>query len=375
MLLFLSTVLPALACAGNLFRVPLNQHQLSYEELAHTWRTKRPETYDSNGTALPIHNFKDNVYSGIISVGSPGQQMEVIFDTGSSNLWVPSKQPAGGHKQLYNHSGSSTYKALGIPFSARYGSGPVSGFLSRDDISIGNLKLADYVFAEVTDVSACGPTYMESPMDGILGLAFGALAAEHVTAPIEVLEGQLIDPIFAFYLGSGSEANELVFGGVDEAHYEGDFTFVPLYSATFWQVKLDGLKVGDKKVGWRLFNNKAIIDSGTSLLVGPSDDVDAIAKAMNAQKKSGMWTVLCDATVPDLSFTFGSNEFALSLSDLVIQRVDGDCVLGLQGVSGLHYWNLGDVFMRKYYIQFDFKHKRLGFARSRSVTRPAAIVV
>jgi len=332
-------------------------------------RGKKPSYTLSSTGSIVINDYENAQYYGEINLGTPNQPFDVIFDTGSSDLWVASSncEDCGRHNK-YVAADSSTYVANGTEFYIMYGSGPVSGYQSIDSLNFGGLVIPDQEFAEITDVSGLGLAYTIGKFDGILGLAFPVLSVNDVPTPFQNLveAGQLDDNVFAFYLGnSRMDKGELTLGGVNPAYFTGDITWVPLLTATYWQITLSDFVIdGESFVG--VGETKAIVDSGTSIMTGPSNEVKKIADALGAKEFiEGEYLIKCDYSLPDMEFTIDGNVYTLSPEEYLIP--DGDfCLLGIMALDIPEptgpLWILGDNFMRKYYTIFDYGNERVGFA-------------
>lgn len=358
----------ASAAAAGVLRVPFVREQRDWEEVAQEPGLRAavqlvPMAGTPGKEEVQLHNFLNVVYHGEIEVGMPGQKLRVVFDTGSSNLWVPTDSAANGAHRFFAPAKSSSYHGIAKPFFIRYGSGEVSGQFCRDGVALGDMVLPNFTFALVSDTQRLRG-YSRWHFDGILGLGFRSISTGGVPTFIGALNasGQLSEPVFGFYLGN-NKAGQLVVGGVDPSHVVGDFHFVDLVHATYWAVPLDSVRLGDEM---SLTASKvAIIDSGTSLLVGPDREVQSLATMLGATKIDNFFVVSCMDKLPGISFSIGARGFGLDLEDLIIDRQGDSCILGIQEAGrASSFWILGDVFMRKYYVQFDWGQKRLGLARA-----------
>lgn len=337
---------------------------------------------------IPINDFQDLSYYGPIEIGTPPQPFQVVYDTGSSTLWVPTKaaQKTGCNtKEVYNHATSSTYEKNCSVFAIAYGSGPVSGFYQEDDVKIGAFTLKDFTFAEVTDATGLGQSYCKGEFDGINGMAFGALNSGLPPAMGALVKsGQLSKSVFGFYLGHSSGGgtpvanSELVIGGTDPDHYTGAFTYVPLTADTWWQVSLDAVTLDGGSVSPGA--QPAIVDSGTSLIAGSPETIGPLMEAIGATQQQGVYLMSCEAarsSTKKIGFSLGGKTFELSIADTIIQEEQSLCLLGFQGSPAGSPFILGDVFMRKYYVEFDWCGSRLGFATAKEGASAAldAVVV
>lgn len=273
-----------------------------------------------------------------ITIGTPPTEFKVVLDTGSSNLWVPSQECGSIACYLhtkYDSSASSTYKKNGTSFEIRYGSGSLSGFVSEDTVTIGDLKIKNQLFAEATEEP--GLAFAFGRFDGILGLGFDTISVNKIPPPFyQMIDQKLIDePVFAFYLGDTNtegDDSEAIFGGIDENHYTGKMTTIPLRRKAYWEVDLDAITFGDATA--ELDNTGVILDTGTSLIALPSTLADLLNREMGAKKGyNGQYTVDCEKrdSLPDMSFTLSGHNFTITPYDYILE-VQGSCISSFMGM-------------------------------------------
>lgn len=285
--LLLILVSLAVVCSAELPRVMLQRQSVILDR-------KRPllgSFKDASGSDVPLLNFMDAQYYGEIALGSPPQPFTVIFDTGSSNLWVPSGKCsifsiACDLHRKYRSERSDTFEEDGTKFEIQYGSGSLSGFLSTDTLHIADLDVAQQTFAEAT--MEPGIAFVAAKFDGIMGMGFPEISVDQVKPPFTAMveQGLIKDPVFSFWLNRDPNAKnggEMVLGGVDERHFVGEHTWAPLTKRGYWQFEMSELKVPGSLVTVCKGGCQAIADTGTSLLAGPTADVIAINKAIGAE--------------------------------------------------------------------------------------------
>nr|AAR88042.1 pregnancy-associated glycoprotein 1 [Odocoileus virginianus] len=336
----------------------------------HAYRLYKTSSPGSNITTHPLRNIKNMLYVGNITIGTPPQKFQVLFDTGSSNLWVPSMLCTSlfcSSHVLFRHLQSSTYQPTNKTFIINYLSGTMKGVIARDTVRIGDLVSTDQHFGLSMEISR----NKEVPFDGVLGLGYPKFSFSGVIPIFDNLknQGAISEPVFAFYLSKGNpEGSVVMFGGVDTSYYHGTLNWVPLIKAGRWCVHMDRISMNRQVVACNA-GCEAIVDTGTSLILGPRRMVDNILRHIGAKPRGSEHYVSCSAvnTLPSIDFTIKGINYTVPAQFYAIKGSDGNCYITFKHIPAntpRETWILGDVFLRLYFSVFDRGNDRIGLARA-----------
>jgi hypothetical protein len=177
--------------------------------------------------------------------------------------------------------------------------------MSEDDVKLGDLTAKGVTFGEATSLK--GISFLAAKFDGILGLAFDSISVNHVE-PIFyslVRQHQVQDASFSFYLTKkpNQEGSQLIMGGVENQYARSPFKYYDLVMLNYWLIRMTSLSFGDFKIDENLM---AIVDTGTSVIVGPKDIVNKIISQFPPKIECANID-----TYPNLVFTIGQDLYTI----------------------------------------------------------------
>jgi len=209
-----------------------------------------------------------------------------------------------------------------------------------------------------------------------MGLGKQGLSNQHTPSPVQALAnaGTINAAITSYRLPrllDHTNNGEITFGGLDESKFDSS-TLVTLNAQNgqgdFWFASLGGVTVDGANVA--IGAKLALMDTGTTLLVVPANDAQAIHdKIPGAKSSNGHYTVPCN-TNASVALQFGGKSFPINSKDLTFAsggRTTGDCTSGI-GAFGAgadpNQWLVGDSFLKSVYFSTNVDDNTITLAQA-----------
>ncbi|KAF9526092.1 aspartic peptidase A1 [Crepidotus variabilis] len=339
----------------------------------------------SSGTNLITNQNADSSYFGSLAIGTPPKPYYVILDTGSADLWVAGDRCDQGCESVerYKSTESSTFKNGTTSFKIQYGSGAAVGSLGTDIVQMAGFAVKNQVFAVCNEVSE---NLLTNPVSGLMGLAFRAIASSKAMPFWQtlVMSGAWDQPLMAFHLTRFVDAQNIQneepggsfsMGFTNSSLYTGDIDYVDLATpqGSYWLASIHHISVNGNIINFPASRTSyAAIDTGTTLIGGPSAIIDQIFAQIpgSTPGKGDMetyYTYPCNTTV-NITMSFGGKQsWSISPSDFQLTRLSKNQCLGaffkLDSQGSAPSWIVGDTFLKNVYSVFRYSPPSIGFAR------------
>lgn len=373
--------------------------------------------------SVPLLNDIDLYQFGVeVKVGTPGQEFLLLFDTGSSDTWIPSQNCTKSKGCLsgrrYDPTVSSTYQGEKGSVDIKYGIGSATGHYFVDRLQVGNLlSLPSQTLVKMDDNK--GPIAQQTThhkgddddddnlIDGIFGAGFpqGTMMAQqqhsdddkkkrtYLPFAMNLWENKVIPaPLFSITMAPGSTTasdsewvGQVTFGAVDDTKRKDVIQYTPVLERddggySHWMAGVKGFQFDNGTTTNFKFTEPThfLIDTGSNFMYLPKGLADQLAHTLSngtAKWDGTTYTVDCDMmkhgkrneTVLNVMFPpeekhGKSFPIGLPVSRLIGKNGPDQCIFFFVPSKASNVFTLGNLWLRNFVSVFDFGKHRLGFS-------------
>ncbi|KAK6349724.1 hypothetical protein TWF696_006003 [Orbilia brochopaga] len=354
----------------------------------------KPSKRDNTRTALQKIDNKDFLFYANITLGTPGQNLRLHIDTGSSDIWVetpgssickdPGSCETGGK---YDNTTSSTYSYVPGLFNISYVDGQfATGDYAKDTLQIGGVGVKDVQF---------GIAYEGTSQEGIFGIGFesrqsgvGRGEKQYPGLVSQMVDQKLINSrAYSIWLNDlNAAAGEILFGGIDTGKFKAPLTTIPLSRrtgmnhATDFIISLRGLSVSNANGDTQVLMNEsrtvpALLDTGASFTYLPKDIAAQLTELVGAETRSEYKGPAVNCSKRSLqgtvNFDFMGTTIRVDVRDFIIDATDEPnkdnkvlCYFGIIGMAEGSVLTLGDTFLRSAYVVYDMDNEEISIGQT-----------
>merc|ERR1719162_2643986 len=288
-------------------------------------------------TCVALTSQDGTCFTAPISIGQIKTAADIVVDTGSTQLLVQSSKAT----PTTHHTGRKTILS--------YGSGDVEVEECHDQVVFGgdtptgnNKSIPEETIYLMGQANA----QVFSDIEGILPLSMEEQNVIHTTS-------------FSLCMSDRAGALKLHSSGASVS------------ANSRWEIPLKGITVGETHVG--ISNAQILPDSGTTLLLGPLDQLEKLFSAACSQ-----WSACtgsdanafieaidalggdCSSNAPDISFNLGGESVTVTASSYVM-KWQGTCFPAFDYFDYDNLWILGLPLFYDNEIAFDVTTSKVGF--------------
>ena len=281
-----------------------------------------PSKGAQDSTCVLSKNFENSQYTVALAVGTPGQTLNAVPDSGSFELIMTSTECVGcdGHRR-FDKSNSSSFISLGTQIDTKFGQGDVSSAVDYDKVQLGDLVATkqSILLMQKNELR----NFDDAAYDAVMGMGRERLARSY-SSDLSLM-ANLGASVTGICVGQHDQEPGRLQIGAEIPTLE--YVTLPVYGDTHWAIKVNEVSMsgsGSNSIAIPgcagAAGCSAIVDSGTSLIALPKVVLDAVLTQIG--------TINPDCSnvdqLPSLRFTANGHNFDLPPQLYVAKMLDDE---------------------------------------------------